>query len=102
MSYRRIPYAVRYLIALASWATLFAMAVALKFMFVFVMPLIWMHSAFGAAKTQQSVQMNVNLVDFYVYVWPPFPRPDWRRLLTWRGSRSANQTPHARLVEDID
>lgn len=98
MRYRRLPYAARYLVALFAWLALFALALILKFAFIYFLPFLWLMSGMFN-RDQQSAQLGANLVDFYLYCWPPFPRADWRKLLGRRDS--ADQPAHPRLVQEV-
>jgi hypothetical protein len=98
--YERLPYAARYLVALTSWALLFAAAAVVKFGLVYFLPFLWIGSGLFK-RDQRGAQLGANLVDFYLYAWPPFPRAKWGRLLGRARRRSADQPPQPRLIEKV-
>lgn len=100
VNYRRLPYAVRFVVALVVWLIMLAALLILKVMFLPLMPFVWSQSAFGLAKTQSSVQTNINMAEFYSLTWPPRLWVDWDRLLG-RGGGSADNPANARLVEEL-
>lgn len=97
MGYRRaVPYPARYLIALLAWVALMALTMVFKFFLIPCIPIVFMLAGFGTRPTQETAQMNANLIDLFVYGWPRFPRADWRRLLG-RRSGSPNKLTHPGL-----
>lgn len=96
----RLPYVVRYLIALALWAALMAIMLLAKFALVYFLPFLWLASGFFNRR-QEDAQLGANLVDFYIYKWPPYPRADWKRLLGLRRGGPANDAPQPRLTQEI-
>lgn len=93
MDYRRVPYAIRYLVALASWLAIISLDIILRIMFLPAMPFFWLWT--GAGQTQTSAQLSVNLVDFYT-------RPLMRMPRLLRRSRSpANRYPKTGPVQRI-
>jgi hypothetical protein len=93
MSYRRLPYGLRYLVALAAWAGVVSVDLLLRVMFLPAMPFFWLATGFG--RTQTGAQMNVNLVEFYT-------RPFMRMPLLRRRRRSPADDPaKPRLIEII-
>lgn len=96
----KLPYQLRYLVALAAWALLLCGALVLKFFLVCCIPIIFLMSGFGFNQTQKTAQYNASLADLLIYGWPRFPRADWRRLLGRRG-RSADQLTHPGLSQEI-
>lgn len=99
MSYGRVPYAVRYLVALVAWLALLALTLVFKFFLIPCIPIIFLMSGFGYNQTQNTAQYNATLIDLFVYKWPRFPRADWRRLLGRR--RSAYQAADPGFIEDV-
>lgn len=93
MRYSRIPYVLRYAIALGTWAWIVALDIILRIMFVPIIPFAWLWA--GANQTQQGAQLGVNLAEFYT-------RPVMRMPLLRGRRRAANQTPKTGLIEDID
>jgi hypothetical protein len=93
MKYSRLPYGLRYLVALTAWAAVVGVDLLLRVMFLPVMPFFWLATGFG--RTQTGAQMNVNLAEFYT-------RPLMRMpLLRRRRSRAADESAKPRLVEVI-
>lgn len=93
----RLPYALRYLIAVAAWAVLFGLTLLFKFILLCMVPIILVWTKFGLDYTQQSAQATATLADLFLYGWPKFPKADWKRLLGLRRRRSSNRWPE--LVE---
>lgn len=91
-----MPYAARYLIALAMWAVLMIGALMLKFLLIPCIPIVFLMSGFGQAHTQNTAQYNASLADLFLYNWPRFPRADWKRLT---GRRRPNG--NARLAQEL-
>lgn len=89
-SYRRLPYELRYLVAVVAWVLVVAADVLLRIMFLPAMPFFWLATGFG--RTQVGAQMNVNLVEFYT-------RPLMRRPL--RRRRASENPAKPRTVQVI-
>lgn len=100
MRYQRIPYALRYLVALVTWAALLALVLMFKFFLIPCIPIIFMLAGFGTRQTQETAQMNANLIDLFVYGWPKFPRCDWRRLLGGGRRHAADHSPETGFIQD--
>lgn len=98
MRYRRLPYAVRYFVALAAWLAIISLDILVRIMFLPVMPFFMAWSGF--AQTQHGAQLSVNLVDFYTRPLMRMPRTDWRRLLG-RGGHSADRDAKPGFVKRI-
>lgn len=88
--YQRVPYPLRYLIALMMWAVLMAGALVLKFFLIWCIPIVFLMSGFGANQTQNTAQYNATLADLFIYMWPRFPRANLHRLLGRRRSADSN------------
>jgi hypothetical protein len=97
MAYRRLPYALRYLIALLAWSVLLAGTLLFKFVLLCMVPIILIWTKFGLDYTQQSAQATADLADMFIYKWPRFPRADWKRLFGLGSAGSPNRV--AELVE---
>ncbi len=83
MRYRQaIPYPLRFVVALAGWATIVALDFFLRFAFVFVMPFAWL--IFGN-------QPNSGLVTFYTRPFMRMPKADLGKLLPRRRRASATK-----------
>lgn len=72
MSYRRLPYAVRYVIALVAWSFIVTVDIMLRVLFVPLIFFSWLFTGFG--QTQHGAQHNMNLVDFYTRPLMRLPR----------------------------
>lgn len=95
---RRLPYGARYLIALVAWAGVVVGDVFLRIVFVPLLPFAWVQM--GCRTTQQGVQLEVTVIEFYARPLMRLPRADWRRLLG-RGGRCADQPPEPRFIENV-
>lgn len=101
-AYRQLPYALRYLVALALWPVLLAGKLFICFAIIpFIVP-VFIMSGFGFAHRQETVQMNVSIADLLIYGWPRFPRADWQKLFGRRRSRSATHRPIAGKAELLE
>lgn len=94
--YQRVPYPLRYLIALVVWVALLAGALVLKFFLVWCIPIVFL---MGGNQKQHTAQYNATLADLFIYMWPRFPRANLHRLLGRR--RSANQLAHTGLFQEV-
>lgn len=90
---RRLPYGLRYLVAVIAWAGIVFADIVLRIMFLPVIPFFWAWMGFGC--TQEGAQLNANLVDFYTRPLMRFPRADWRRLF---GRGRTNSAAHRTLA----
>lgn len=95
---RRLPYALRYLIAFTIWLCM-AVGLAVFWLGMMVlMPVIMLYSI-TQMKPQPGAQLRASIADAFVYKWPPFPRADWRRLLSLRRSAAQSSKDAAHSIE---
>lgn len=72
---RRLPYALRYLVAVTAWSGIVLSDLFLRFGFVFVIPIVCL-----MPPSQMKAQTLANVADFLIHPLMRFPKADWRRL----------------------
>ena len=80
MTYKRLPYALRYLVALVIWVWVVATDLFLRFAFIYILPFVWLRTG---------TKYSPELVAFYTRKLMRPPRADWRRLFSWSSSDTA-------------
>lgn len=86
----RLPYGLRYLVALIAWSGVVVGDIFLRIVFVPILPYVWLRM--GARLTQAGTQFEITAVEFYTRPLMRPPKPDWLRLLG-RSSRAAKCSP---------
>jgi hypothetical protein len=72
--YGRLPYVIRYLVALMAWAAIVLADLFVRIAFLVFLPFLWVATAFGQAHTQGTAQMGASYVDFYIRPFMRRPR----------------------------
>jgi hypothetical protein len=96
----RLPYGVRYGIALIAWAGVVTGDIFLRIVFVPMLPFAWLLTGFRT--TQQGVQLEITAIEFYTRPLMRMPRLLGRgRSPAHRPPASADEAPEPRLLKKV-
>lgn len=96
--YRRLPYALRFLIALALWPAVVAGDLLVRACLLAALPFIVIKSGFGLAHSRFTAQANIDAAEFLTRPFLKMPRAHRQSLLGHRGGSGPDK---ARPLEEI-